>query len=337
MYKKISLIIPIRNEGSYISECIDSIINFDYPKEFLEAIFVDGVSEDKTVEIIDTYIQKYPYIKVIRNEKKIVPIAMNLGIKASSGEYICRLDAHAKYPKNYIAKLLEWSEKLNADNVGAVCITDTKSQTNTAKAIQFVMSDKFGVGNSLFRVGVNEPLEVDTVPFGFYKKEVFDKIGYYDERLIRAQDLELNKRLKKNSGKIYLIPDVTCIYYPRENYKSFFKNRFETGRWVMLSCYFTNSLKSISIRHMIPLVFSVSLIFSFVLGFITEKFFYIFWFILIGYSSILFFRALSIKKDILLTSNILIGYIVLHFSYGMGSLEGLFEIIIKKIKSKKSI
>lgn len=327
--KIITIIVPIKNEEKYINECIKSIINFDYPKELLEVIFVDGLSEDKTVDIIQSYIKSYSYINIIKNEKEIVPIAMNLGIKVSRGHYICRLDAHAKYPSNYLKKLLEWSQKLDADNVGAICLTATKSQTNEANAIQFVMSDKFGVGNSLFRVGVKEPSIVDTVPFGFFKKEVFEKIGLYDERLIRAQDLELNKRLIKNGGKIYLVPDVKCTYYPRENYKSFFVNRFETGRWVILSFYLTNTLKSVSLRHMVPLFFSLTLIFSFILGFIRSEFFYIFGVVLVIYSLILFLRALKIKKNILLSFNILIGYIVLHFSYGLGSLKGIFEVIRK--------
>lgn len=332
MNKYISIIVPIRNEENYIKDCLQSILNFDYPKEFLEILFIDGMSEDKTVEIIKSYMEKYKNIKIIKNEKKIVPVAMNLGIKESNGDYICRLDAHAKYPKNYISKLFEWSQKLDADNVGAVCITDIKSKTNVAKAIQFVMSDKFGVGNSLFRVGVKDALEVDTVPFGFYKKEVFDKIGLYDERLVRTQDLELNKRLKRNNGKIYLIPDVQCTYYPRENFKDFFKNRFETGRWVILSSYFTNNLKSISIRHMVPLFFTLVVILSFLLGFIEKDFFYIFGFIIIFYSSILFLRAFKIKKELFYALNILIGYFILHFSYGLGSLKGIIEILKKRVK-----
>ena len=336
MKKLISIIIPIRNEEKYINECIDSILNFDYPKEFLEVIFIDGMSEDKTISIIESYSKKYSYINVLKNEKKTVPVAMNLGIKKAKGEYICRLDAHANYPKDYLSKLLDWSQKLDADNVGAVCITNIKSNTNKAKAIQFVMSDKFGVGNSLFRVGVTEPLEVDTVPFGFYKKEIFDKIGLYDERLIRAQDLELNKRLKKYDGKIYLIPDVKCTYYPRENYKAFFKNRFETGRWVMLSSYFTNNLGSISIRHMVPLFFSLSLIFSFLFGVFVKEFLYLFGFILIGYSTTLFLRALKIKKNFILAFNILIGYFVLHFSYGLGSMKGIAEIVREKLSQKRN-
>lgn len=332
MKENISIIIPIRNEEKYIKECLNSIINFDYPKSHLDIIFVDGMSEDKTVQIIKEFQIEYKNIRILENKDKIVPISMNLGIKAASGDFICRLDAHAKYPVDYISKLLTWSLKLDSDNVGAVCITDIKSNTNIAKGIQFVMSDKFGVGNSLFRIGVKEPLSVDTVPFGFYKKEVFERIGLYDERLIRAQDLELNKRLKKKSGSIYLIPDVECTYFPRETIKSFFNNRYQTGKWIILSSYYTNSLKSISFRHLIPLFFTLILIISFLFGLINEFSRYTFLLILFTYSSILFLRAFKIKKNLLLSCNILLSYFVLHFSYGLGSIKGLLEVLKKRQK-----
>lgn len=327
---KISIVIPIRNEENYIRECIDSILNFDFSKESMEVIFVDGLSQDNTVEIIKEYQKEYPYIKLITNDKKIVPISMNLGIKEAVGEYICRLDAHAHYPYNYISELLAWSQTLNADNVGTVCITKVKNNTNTAKAIQFVMSDKFGVGNSLFRTGAKEPIEVDTVPFGFYKKDIFEKIGFYNEALVRVQDLELNKRLKKNNGKIYLIPNIQCIYYPRENFKSFSENRFQTGKWIILASYFTNSLQSISLRHMIPLLFCSTVIFSFLLGFFHQSFWIMFVFFVLSYSTILLARAIKITHTVRLSLYILFAYFVLHFSYGFGSFKGLMEVIKKE-------
>lgn len=327
---KISIIIPIRNEENYIKDCIESIISFEYSKEYLEVIFVDGMSTDNTIEIIKEYQKKYKYIKVLNNPDKIVPISMNIAIKNSIGEYICRLDAHAKYPTNYICKLLEWSKKLDADNVGTVCLTDIKKKTNVAKSIQFVMSDKFGVGNSLFRTGIDKPLEVDTVPFGFFKRTVFDKVGLYDHRLVRTQDLELNKRIVKNGGKIYLISDVKCTYYPRENIFSFFKNRFQTGRWVILSPYLTNSLKSISIRHMVPLFFTLSLLLGCILSFVDKSFLYILSFIVLSYILILGIHAFKIKKSFILSFYILFAYFILHISYGLGSLKGLLEVILKK-------
>jgi len=334
-YTKISIIIPILNEENYIASCLDSVLLSDYPSESMEILLIDGMSNDSTRNIIVAYQKKYDFITLINNPEKIVPVAMNIGITNAKGDYICRLDAHAKYPKNYISKLLEWSIKLDADNVGAVCETGRKSNTNVAKAIQFVMSDKFGVGNSLFRLGVTEPIEVDTVPFGFYKKEVFSDMGMYDERLIRVQDLEFNKRLKKNNGKIFLVPDVKCTYYPREDLGTFFKNRFQTGRWVILAAYFTKSIKNISIRHLVPLLFDLTIILGFILGFISEIYWYALIALIIFYGTLLFLRAYRQKRSLLLSFHICIAYFILHFSYGLGSIKGILEIFLKRIGKKE--
>lgn len=334
MKPKVSIIIPILNEEKYIGVCLDSILRSDYPQNNLEILLVDGMSSDDTRSIIKKYQKQYAHIQLFDNLKKVVPVAMNIGIAHAKGDYIVRLDAHAKYPENYISSLLEWSVKLNADNVGAVCETGLKSNTYVAKAIQFVMSDKFGVGNSLFRLGVTEPLEVDTVPFGFYKKEVFSDIGMYDERLTRVQDLEFNKRLKKNNGKIFLVPDVKCIYYPNEDLLSFLKNRFQTGRWVVLAAYFTNNIKNISIRHLVPLFFSLTIILGLLLGIFSEMYWYALMIIIFFYVTILLSRAYKIKKDFLLSFHILIAYFILHFSYGLGSIKGILEIILKKTNRK---
>ena len=332
---KISIIIPILNEEKYIKECIESIINFDYHKEALEILFVDGMSTDNTLKVINEYQKEYSYIQVIQNRDKIVPIAMNIGIKMAKGEYICRLDAHAKYPSNYISKLLEWSLKLDADNVGAVCKTKLKTDTRVAKAIQFVMSDKFGVGNSLFRIGVDKVCEVDTVPFGFYKKEVFENIGVYNEKLVRVQDLEMNKRLKKSGGKIFLVPDIECTYYPRETLKSFWKNRVKTGRWIILAPYITNNLRNISLRHIIPLAF-LSIIFLLMFFSLFNKvFIWLLSLFLFFYSIILFVRAIIITKKIIFSFYILLVYITLHVGYGFGSFSAIVKIFINKIKGIK--
>ena len=194
---EISIIIPILNEEKYIARCLDSIIESNFDKNKMEVLLVDGGSVDKTIEIIQTYQKRYHFFKLLHNPKKIVPIAMNLGIKEAKGEYIIRLDAHSNYPKDYFSKLIYWHKKLNADNVGGIWITDVVNKNIVSNAIKNVLSDKFGVGGSDFRNGVDKIKEVDTVPFGCYKKEIFDKIGYYDERLARNQDIELNKRLKK--------------------------------------------------------------------------------------------------------------------------------------------
>ncbi len=332
--KTISVIIPCRNEEQYIAACLDSIIDSDYPKNFLEVIIVDGMSEDNTMPIIESYQKKYPFIRVISNEKRVVPVAMNLGIQNSSGDYIIRLDAHAIYPSHYFSKLIEWSIKLDADNVGAVCKTDVYQKNNISNSIKTVMSDKFGVGNSKFRTGAAEVTSVDTVPFGCYKKEVFEQYGLYNVNLVRTQDIEFNKRIVNGGGKIYLIPDLECTYFARDTYKSFFLNRFNTGKWAILATYLTKSFKSISMRHFIPMLFVLSLSLPLlffpllsVLSFFT-------------YAIVILLRTVVIQHRTNTHTTILhiyIAFFLLHFSYGFGSLIGIALILFDKMKIKKFI
>jgi glycosyltransferase involved in cell wall biosynthesis len=126
--KKISVIIPCRNEEKYIADCLDSVINNDYPKDYMTVILIDGMSTDTTQSIIQSYVKKYNYIHYILNEKRTVPCALNLGIKKSKGDYIIILGAHSEIPKNYFSRLMNWNIKLDADNVGAICITEVRNK-----------------------------------------------------------------------------------------------------------------------------------------------------------------------------------------------------------------
>ncbi len=202
----VSVVMPIYNEEKYIGKCIDSLLLQDYPMEKTEWIFVDGCSKDKTLIILDNYKNRYPdLIKIVNNPQRIVPCAMNIGIKASCGKYIIRLDAHADYAPDYISKCVYYLENTDAENVGGVA--ETKSNGFIGNAIAKMLSSKFGVGNSRFRTN-GERGYVDTVPFGAFKREIFFKYGGYDERLVRNEDNEINFRIRKNGGKIYLSNDI---------------------------------------------------------------------------------------------------------------------------------
>jgi len=331
----ISIIIPTLNEERYIQNCLDSILDSDYDRNRMEILVVDGMSSDKTREIVQSYIQKYNFIKLIDNAKKIVPIAMNIGIKQALGEYIIRLDAHASYPKDYFSKLIKWHKKLDADNVGAVIKTKVKNNTPKANSIAKVLSCKFGVGNSDFRVGVDEPKEVDTVPFGCYKKGVFKKYGYYDEWLERNQDIELNKRILSGGGKIYLVPDVTCTYYARETLKDLAKNNYANGRWNILTAYYTGSLRSLSLRHFIPLFFVLSLLLSPLFSLAEPRLLWLGVLSLFSYLSLVIIVSLKLRDKQTTIWDLVTTFLILHLSYGMGSLVGMFQIAVKYIKGKK--
>lgn len=323
----LSVICPIYNEEKYIAKCIDSILAQDYSKDELEIIFVDGMSKDRTREIVNEYTKQYPFIRLIDNPEKIVPPAMNKGIKAAKGEIIMRLDAHATYEKNYFTVLVNALKELGADNVGAVCKTDVLNKTPKTLAIREVLSNKFGVGNSVFRTGVDKVMEVDTVPFGCWKREVFDKYGLYDVRLVRNQDIELNKRILRGGGKICIVPNTYCTYLARETYQGLAKNNFGNGKWNILTVFYTKQFNSLSIRHFIPLLFVLSLIVPTILSLVYTPFLIISLLSILAYVSLL--GMISLKLSINKKLNfiyLLTSFLVLHLSYGWGSLMGLIKL-----------
>ncbi|MCK4661584.1 MAG: glycosyltransferase family 2 protein [Bacteroidales bacterium] len=326
MPEGVSIIIPCRNEKCYIESCIDSLINSDYPNDLIEIVIVDGMSDDGTHNIIYKYKEKYSNVVIIDNEKKITPVALNLGIKAARFSYIMIASGHSSYPENYISVLLNELIKLDAGAVGGVLETRVKNDSKKGNSIVKVLSNKFGVGNSMFRIGTKKPILVDTIPFGIYKREIFDQVGLYDERLIRNQDIEFSKRLLSKKKKLYLIPDISCYYYARSSFAALAKNNFNNGYWNILTLYLTKTLKSLSLRHYVPGLFVISLIIFLILSFsVSYKFIFIFLSILVFYNLlILYFSYLLSEKNTSLLY-IFLCFIVLHFSYGFGSVCGLFR------------
>ena len=325
----LSVICPIYNEEKYIAKCLDSIIDQDYPKDDMELFLVDGMSTDHTRDVIAKYQEKYPWIKVLDNPKRIAPCAMNIGIKASSGEVIIRLDAHVIYPTNYFSVLVKKLKELpGAENVGAICNTLPVNDSITAQSIAAVLSSSFGLGNSHFRVGASEIMEVDTVPFGCFNRSIFDKVGLYDEELIRNQDDELNARIINSGGKIYLIPDLICEYYARDTAKKVYKMFYQYGVFKPLV---NKKLGSpATIRQFFPLCFVMGLL----IGPIVCTFIPLLW---TAYFSVILLWLLlatyfSFQKSKNLIRILVQNWIffVVHFSYGWGYIVGIYKILFRK-------
>lgn len=332
MLPKLSIIIPCLNEERYIGQCLTSIINSTYPKDSLEILIVDGGSSDQTRSIIRTIICHSPFIRLLDNPARYTPVALNIGIRESKGEYIIRLDAHAKYPEDYCERLVTQSISLGAANIGGVWKTHILHSTQTANAIKNVLSDHYGVGNALFRTGITTITEVDTVPFGCFPRETFEKYGLFNEHLLRNQDIEFNKRLIKGGGKIYLLPDVECIYYARETYSSLAKNNYQNGYWNILTPYYTGALTSLSVRHFVPLGFVMALLVPVLVSPFYPPILWITLIIAFFYLSIIGKRAWKIKNRTTWLHQIW-AFIVLHFSYGFGSIGGIIALV-KKIYSQ---
>jgi len=324
----VSVIIPCRNEEKYIGQCLDSVIAQDFPKENLEVLVIDGTSGDKTKEVVKKYSDKHSFVKVLDNPQKFIPFALNIGIKNAKGEIIIRLDAHASYGKDYISKSLKYLTEYNADNVGGIIKTLPAKATLTAKSIAFCLSSFFGVGNSFFRRGSEKPREADTVLGGCYKKEIFEKIGLFNEKLLRSEDIELNKRLRKAGGKIILVPDIVAFYYPQADFKSFLRHNFTDGIWATYPLKF--GVKIFSFRHLIPLFFVLGFLAGLILGLFSlwGKVIFVVIFGIYLLLSLFFSLKPAVKDDPRYLFSLPIAFFSRHFGYGLGSLWGLVKIII---------
>jgi glycosyltransferase involved in cell wall biosynthesis len=264
MEPRISIIVPCYNEAGFIKKLLENIIEQDYPREKSEVYIVDGMSTDGTRDIIAGFISEYPFIRLLDNERRYVPFALNKGLSASTGEVIVRMDAHSEYPFDYVTRLVNQLYQLNADNVGGAWITLPGDAKVKSLAIATAMASPFGVGNAHYRLTMNEIREVDTVPFGCFRREVFKRIGLFDEDLLRNQDDTYNAKLKKSGGKIFLIPDIKIRYYARTSVTSTIKMFYQYGLFKPLGNRKTS--RPATLRQLIPPGFVLFIILSLISG-----------------------------------------------------------------------
>ena len=319
----VSVVIPCRDEVLSIEGCIDSLIADSYPKDRLEILVVDGMSMDGTREIVEAYARGHAFIRLLDNPEKITPVALNIGITNAKGELIVLLGAHAACTNEYISKCVKAIGEYAADSVGGILRTLPANDTTMAQAIAIGLSHPFGVGNAYFRIGSSEARRVDTVPFGCYRKEVFDRIGLFDERLVRNQDIEFNTRLRKAGGKIYMTPTIRSYYYARSSLGGLWRQSFQNGRWNIYTTALTGM--SLALRHFVPLGFVAGLFGSGLLAISLPTFRWVF-----GTTSAVYLVAAIIaslrsprSKHAGSRAFLPLVFLVLHLSYGLGSLWGM--------------
>jgi glycosyltransferase involved in cell wall biosynthesis len=328
-FPSVSIIIPCRNEERFIGGCIDSILANDYPKDKIEVLVVDGMSGDKSKEIVGNYSKQYKFIRVIDNPRRITPCAFNTGIRNATGEIVMILGSHSTYQSDYISKCVRYLNEFEADNVGGIIVTLSRKNTFIGKAVTAALSSRFGVGGSGFRTGVKEPTWVDTVFGGCYKKKVFEKVGFFNENLVSTQDMEFNLRLKRAGGKILLVPDIVSYYYTRSDLVSFCRNNFRNGFWAIYPFKFTTTMP-VSWRHLVPLSFVLGLIGSALLSTMVTHFVFLFLIILGCYVLVNLAASLQIalqRRDIKYLMVMPFIFACLHFGYGLGSLLGGFGVL----------
>lgn len=322
----ITIICPIYNEERRIEDCIHSIIDQDFPHEEMEVLFVDGMSTDRTREIVGVYSQQYPFIRLLDNPKHIAPVALNTGIRAAKGDIIVRLDAHSKYPTDYFSVLVNKLRTSEADNVGGICNTLPAKDTPVCQAIAYAMSSPFGMGNSHFRIGADREMWVDTVPFGCFHREIFDKIGYFDEELVRNQDDEFNGRIIRHGGKILLMPQVVVDYFARDTISKTAKMFYQYGLFKPLVNKKLH--KPTTLRQFFPPLFLTGVILGGLLSFFSPIIMWIYFSVLILYILLGILEGLRCSRRCSTILWMPIVFAAIHFSYGFGYWEGIFKVLV---------
>lgn len=336
----VSIIIPCRNEEKFIGGVIRDMYNQDYSNEHMEVIVIDGMSEDKTKKEIQNLQKEYRSLQFFENPHKIVPYALNTGIQKSKGDVIVRVDAHCEYPENYVSYLVDNLFKLSADNVGVAAIAQSRTNTLKGLAIATSITSVFGIGDAYYRMGLNKAKEVDSVPFGCYHREVFDRIGLFDEELIRNQDDEFNSRLRKKGGKIWLLPDVEIKYYARDSIGKLAKMFYQYGLFKPLVNRKVGS--AATLRQFVPPLFllsNIAVVFCLFLnlnfGIILALLVWIPYLLLNGVFSIA--NAIQNARPLMAPFLSFI-FIVIHLSYGYGYLKGWIKFqLLKKSVGVKDI
>lgn len=314
---RISVIMPCYNEEEFIGKSIESLLD-DYFRKNCELIIVDGMSNDKTREIAQSFLNQQLNGKLLKNKKKIQVYGLNLGISEAKGEIIIRADAHCLYPPEYINKCADLLKKTGAANVGGIMLPQGTKIFQEAAA--WAMQHPVGVGDAKFHLG-NFSGYVDTVYLGTFWKKLFNEIGFYDTNCRTNEDAELNLRIIKKGKKIYLDRSIKVIYYPRGSLRALALQYFQYGRG---RCYTTlKHMKITSFRQIGPIALVVGLFLSIILSF-WQSLFLLF---PLSYFFVLLLGALLSwpKKKIRMGQRILMGLIwaTMHVSWGLGFLYHL--------------
>lgn len=329
----VSIILPCRNEEAFLTACLDSLMASDYPAEKIEIILVDGQSTDGTLAIAGTYESLANTVKlsIVDNPRKIFPCAVNLGVQHAKGDYLMIVGAHAVYSVSYISSTIEAALRTGADNTGGVLITEGLNRSLMGKAITYVLSSSFGVGNSTFRTGSKVETEVDTVFGGCYKKSVFEKIGLFNEHLVSTSDMDFNTRLKRAGGKIVLTPAATATYYTRTDFKKFIRNNYRNGFWSLYPLRFLNYLP-VRFRHLIPLFFFCGLLLGIALSCVWNLMLFVFAGCLAFYFLIATLASLKFVRHHFLNLFLMpVLFFLLHTTYGLGSLVGVVRLVWERV------
>lgn len=305
----VSVILPVLNEEAHLEESITAILAQDY-RGLFEVILALGPSQDRTDEIAKSLAARDSRVKLVANPTGKTAAGLNLAVAASDHPIVVRVDGHAKIPQNYLTLAAEILEKTGAVNVGGVMAAE--GITNFEMAVAQAMRSPLGVGASRFHTG-GAAGEVDTVYLGAFKREAINQAGGFDERYTRAQDWELNHRLRKNGGLIYFDPRLQVTYRPRPNLRKLAKQYFQYGTWRRVVS--RSHSGTINMRYLAPPVTLLGCAISLLAGSLIHPIFYI---PLAVYGLFVAVSAVLISRSARELISLLTIIPTMHFAWGAG-------------------
>jgi glycosyltransferase involved in cell wall biosynthesis len=320
--KKVSVVIPCRNEEKNIRGCVESILSTNYTD--IEVVVVDGMSDDGTREILSQLSAEYFNVRFVDNPHKLTPFAFNIGCKAATGFYVQIVGSRNTLDPDYIPLLVKALE----EDPEIACVGGDYQHvydTDFSRFITYAMESKFGVGSSNYRTK-KESAFVDTVGIPMYRKSIFDEIGYFDERLTRNQDDDFNFRVTQKGHKIFYVFEAKTQYFVRGSLKKLFKQFSQYGYFKV---FVNKKHKTVTtLRQLVPVIFLLFLILGLPLSIFISKFIYLY---ALGILLYLFVGAMSLmiftKKPLEIIATQL-SALVMHIGYGQGYLKGIYDFLI---------
>jgi succinoglycan biosynthesis protein ExoA len=223
----ITIAMPCLNEAGFIEGCLRAVQAQTYPRDRVEVLVADGGSSDGTRDILERLAAEDRRIRVIDNPKRIQAAGVNRAIREARGEMIARMDVHADYASDYLAKCVEVLDRTGADNVGGAA--RCRAKDGGQRAVCAALHSRLGFGGAAFRDPGAEGF-VDTLFPGFFRRQVFDKVGLFDEGAVVNEDAEMNQRILQSGGRIYLSREIELYYYPRGTVVELARQYFRYGQ-----------------------------------------------------------------------------------------------------------
>jgi GT2 family glycosyltransferase len=325
-----SVILPVLNEAVYIERCVRSLVENTYPSDKVEVLVIDGGSTDATREIVSRLNTQYPNVNLLNNPGRILAPGINIGIRSARGDVLIRMDGHAEVPPDFIAQNIA----VLAEHPEAWCVggpIESVSETYVGRGIAAAMMCPVGVGNAKYRLGNHEG-PVDTILFGAYRKEVFEKIGLIDESLPRTEDDDLHFRIREAGGIFFLSPRIRSKYYVRPSLTKLWRQYYQYGYWRIATI--RKHHRPTTLRQLIPLFFVLAWIGAFIADCLLYPSCWSLCTLAALYSLVLLAGAayVALHQGLGAALPSLVVFPVLHFAYGIGSLVGIWRFVIRRGK-----